>query len=234
VSSARDATPQDRRRPHPGTGGGAELWIFRHGEVADDVQGLAYGGMDVALSPRGLRDSEELAERFRGFGFRRVVASTLRRARRLGELLAASNGVELELDSRLVEIDRGRWQGRPMQELMRDHESEVAAFYERPWTFRGHGGECDADVVGRAWPAVERALGDGAPSGSSRRGGPVAIACHYNVARNLIACALGIEPNASFRVRVDLTAAAHLRAGPRGWTLVRCNVRTPHGAAEPR
>lgn len=216
--SEQEPLPGERRRPHPGCGTGAEIWIFRHGEVADEFQGLAYGGMDVPLSAQGLRDSEALAERFRASGIRAVVASTLQRARRLGELLAEANGAPLELDPRLVEIDRGRWQGRPMRELMRDSEHEVAAFYADPWRFRGHGGECDADVCARAWPALEEAL--------ARHGGPLAIACHYNVARNLIACALGIEPTASFRVRVDLTAAALLRDGPRGWTLQRCNVRT--------
>jgi broad specificity phosphatase PhoE len=226
MTSEPTPSPGERRRPHPGYGTGAEIWVFRHGEVADEFQGLAYGGMDVPLSPQGMRDSEALAERFRGVGFRAVVASTLQRARRLGELLAEANGAPLELDPRLVEIDRGRWQGRPMKELMREREHEVAAFYADPWGYRGHGGECDGDVVGRAWPALEAAL--------ARHGGPVAIACHYNVARNLIACALGIEPTASFRVRVDLTAAALLRDGPGGWSLRRCNVRAPRadGAGE--
>lgn len=208
----------DRERiPRASTGTGSELWLFRHGEVAEACQGLAYGGMDVPLSGEGLRETEALAERFRGFPFRAVLASPLVRARTLGERLAAASGAPLVVDPGLVEIDRGRWQGLTVEELMREHEREVQAFYEDPWNWREHGGETDADVVARAWPPIERALG--------RYGGPLAVACHYNVIRVVVAELLGIPPPASFRLRVDLTAACALRDAPGGWTLVRSNVR---------
>lgn len=211
------------RRPHPGLGTGQLVWIFRHGEVSEDFQGVAYGGMDVPLSPQGRADSAELAARFRGFPFRAVIASTLQRARALGELLAAECDAPLELDAGLVEIFRGRWQGRPMKELLERHEPELAAIYDDPWNFRAHGGETDADVLARAWPVLEGAL--------RRHGGPLAIACHYNVVRNLTAHALGIEPTASFRLRVDLTAGVLLHDAPGGWRLLRSNVRSPGAAA---
>ncbi|MCC7012197.1 MAG: histidine phosphatase family protein [Planctomycetes bacterium] len=207
------------RRAHPGYRTGHFVWIFRHGEVAEEFQGLAYGGMDVPLSAHGQRDSIALAERFRGVPFKAVIASSLVRARTLGELLASACGAPLETSPGLVEIYRGRWQGRPMRELLEHHERELAAIYDDPWNFAGHGGETDADVLARSWPVLESAL--------ARHGGPLAIACHYNVVRNLIAHALGIEPNASFRVRIDLTAAALLHDSPSGWRLMRSNVRAP-------
>jgi broad specificity phosphatase PhoE len=214
------------RVPHPGYRSGARVWLFRHGEVAEEFQGLAYGGMDVPLSEQGRRDSEALAERFRGVRFSAVIASTLQRARVLGELLSQSCGAPLETHAGLVEIDRGRWQGRPTTELLTHHEAELAAFYDDPWSWRLHGGETDSDVVARAWPVLESAL--------RRHGGPLALACHYNVVRNLVAHALGIEPGNSFRVRVDLNACVVLRDGERGWVLERSNVRTPGVASGAR
>lgn len=207
------------RRPHPGFGTGAQVWIFRHGEVAEEFQGVAYGGMDVPLSDAGRHESVALAQRFRGFPFRAVVASTLVRARTLGELLAQESGAPLETSPGLVEIFRGRFQGRAMKELLAQHEAELAAIYDDPWNYRAHGGETDADVLARSWPILESAL--------VRHGGPLAIACHYNVVRNLVAHALGLEPNASFRVRVDLTAGVLLEDAPGGWRLLRANVRSP-------
>lgn len=216
---AHSSATAGARRAHPGFGTGAQVWLFRHGEVREDFQGLAYGGMDVPLSSEGLEQTQRLAERFAGVRFTRVVASTLQRARYLGEQLSARTGAPLELDAGLVEIDRGRWQGLRQKELLARHEAEVAAFYDDPWNWREHGGETDSDVLARAWPVLERAL--------AASGGPLAIACHYNVVRNLLAHALGIEPNTSFRVRIDLTAGALLEDGPHGWQLLRCNVRSP-------
>ena len=209
------------RRPHPGFGTGHTVWLFRHGEVDERFQGLAYGGMDVPLSAHGRRDTEALAARFAGYPFRAVVASTLQRARELGECLSRESGAPLELHAGLVEIFRGRFQGRTMTELLAAHEAELAAIYDDPWNCRVHGGETDEDVLARAWPVLEDAL--------ARHGGPLALACHYNVVRNLAAHALGLAPNASFRLRVDLTAAVVLHDGPDGWRLVRANVRSPHG-----
>ena len=213
-----DATALDARPPHPGYKTGARVWLFRHGEVREDFQGLAYGGMDVPLSEHGLRDSHALAEQFRGFPFTTVLSSNLQRAQTLGRALATASGAPLEVFAELAEIDRGTWQGRPTKDLLAEREHEIAAFYADPWNWREHGGETDSDVVARAWPVLE--------SGLKRFGGPLAIACHYNVVRNLIANAIGIAPTAAFRVRIDLTAFAVLHDGARGWVLERCNVRT--------
>ncbi len=221
-NSTESAAP---RAPHPGFGSGARVWLFRHGEVHEDFQSLAYGGMDVPLSAEGIEETERLAERFAGVRFTRIVASSLQRARRLGERLAQRTGAPLEIDSGLVEIDRGRWQGLPQKELLARHEEQVAAFYADPWSWREHGGETDSDVVARAWPVLERAL-RGTP-------GPIAIACHYNVVRNLIAHALGVAPTVSFRIRIDLTAGALLHDAADGWRLLRCNVRSPHAEPAP-
>jgi broad specificity phosphatase PhoE len=222
MNSPTAHTSPAARRPHPGFKSGARVWLFRHGEVREDFQGLAYGGMDVPLSEQGLRDSQALAERFRGFPFTAVISSTLQRARTLGTLLGAASNAPLETFAELAEIDRGAWQGLPTRRLLAEREREVAAFYADPWNWREHGGETDSDVVARAWPVFESAL--------QRHGGPLAIACHYNVVRNLIAHAIGIEATAAFRVRIDLTAFAVLHDGPRGWVLERCNVRSPRGA----
>jgi broad specificity phosphatase PhoE len=231
--------PEPVRAPHPGFGSGASVWLFRHGEVHEDFQGLAYGGMDVPLSHEGREQSERLAERFGAVRFERVVASTLQRARYLGEQLAQRSGAPLELDAGLVEIDRGRWQGLPQKELLARHEADVAAFYDDPWNWRRHGGETDSDVVARAWPVLERALrasaaanaaaDSAASTAASAAPGPIALVCHYNVVRNVLAHALGLAPTASFRVRIDLTAGALLQDTPQGWRLARCNVRAPRG-----
>jgi probable phosphoglycerate mutase len=205
------------RRPHPGFRTGHTVWLFRHGEVAEEFQGLAYGGMDVPLSQRGRRDTEALAARFEGFPFRAVVASTLQRARELGQRLAQHSGAPLELHAGLVEIFRGRFQGRALTELLAGHEAELAAIYDDRGTRA-----CTAARPTR----TSRALARGRARTPRR---PLAIACHYNVVRNLAAHALGLEPNASFRLRVDLTAAVVLHDGPDGWRLLRANVRSPRG-----
>jgi len=208
------------RGRHPGLSSGATVWLFRHGEVHEDWQGKVYGGIDVPLSAGGEADTATVARAFCGLRPRQVLSSTLQRARRLGEALSAATGAPLETDAGLVEVCRGRWQGLAVADLMARHAEEVAAFYADPWSFDAHGGESDRDVLARAWPAFERGV-------RAVEGGLLAVACHYNVLRVLLARAAGISPEHSFRLRVDLAAACLLADAPGGWVLQRCNVRHP-------
>jgi len=202
-----------------GLGTGAEVWLFRHGEVHEDWQGKAYGGLDVPLSARGEEDTARVARLFGELPFAAVVSSSLERARRLGSGLAAASGAPLEVSDGLVEIARGRWQGRTVADLFERSADEVAAFYDDHWNWNGHGGETDADVLARAWPVLE--------AGLRRHGGPLALTAHYNVVRVLVSRAIGVAPADSFRLRVDLGAVTVLRDDPDGWRLVRANVRSP-------
>ena len=204
-------------RGHPGPGTGAEVWLFRHGEVHEDWQGKAYGGMDVPLSAQGEADTREVAKLFGSVPFKAVISSNLRRAYAIGSQLAERSGAVLEVTPGLREIARGHWQGRTVAELHADFSDEVAGFYNDPWTYNAHGGETDRDVLERAWPELERGLAE--------HGGPLALTAHFNVVRVLIAHALGIAPADSFRFRVDLGALCVLRDDPGGWTLLRANVR---------
>lgn len=212
----------DRPACHPGFESGAVVWLFRHGEVHEDWQGKAYGGEDVPLSATGERDTRDVAAAFASLRPDRIVSSTLRRARTLGEALAAATGAPLELDAGLVEIARGRWQGMAVADLWREHAQDVAAFYADPWGWGRHGGETDRDVLARAWPVLERGV-------RAVQGGTLFVAAHYNVIRVLVARALGVPPEHSFRLRVDLSAICRLRDGPQGWVLERANVRSPGG-----
>lgn len=206
-------------RPHPGLGTGAEVWLLRHGEVHADWHGRAYGGMDVPLSERGLEQTEERARSFAAIPFRAVVSSNLSRARALGERLAALTGAPLSVHAELAEIRRGEWQGQRIADLFKTRPDEVAGFYADPWNFHVPGGENDADVLGRVLPVFEAAL--------RRHGGPLAVTAHYNVIRVLVAHLLGIAPEHSFGLRVDLSSACCLRDGRGGWVLERSNVRAP-------
>jgi probable phosphoglycerate mutase len=200
-------------------GTGAEVWLFRHGEVHEDWQGKAYGGLDVPLSAQGERDTVDVARLFGELPFTAVLSSSLQRARRLGVGLAAAAGAPLEVTDGLVEIARGRWQGRTVADLFEHSAAEVEAFYDDPWNWNGHGGETDADVVERAWPVLV--------AGLEKHGGPLALTAHYNVVRVLVSQAIGVAPEDSFRLRVDLGAVTVLRDDPGGWQLVRANVRSP-------
>jgi broad specificity phosphatase PhoE len=231
--ASSEATPHPREpgdaaghpRRHRGPGRGGRLWLLRHAQVHADWQGKAYGNLDVPLSPEGLARTAELAEAFARVRPCLILSSPLERARQLGEALAERSGGPLELRAELAEIDRGAWQGSTVSELKERRAEEVREFYADPWSWRGHGGESDEQLLARVLPALDQGLERAA-------GGTLAVTTHYNVIRVVAAAALGVPPVRSFALRVDPGRALLLVDTPEGWHLHHSNVHGPPAEEE--
>ncbi|MEW6071929.1 MAG: histidine phosphatase family protein [Planctomycetota bacterium] len=206
--------------PHPGWGTGTRVWLVRHAEVHPDWQGRAYGTLDVPLSAEGEERTREMGRDFGCLDLAVVISSPLERAARLGRAVAAGAGLAAIPEDGLREIHRGRWEGLAVDELHARFPAEIDAFYADPWGWAGHGGENDAAIAARAWPAVERAV-------QRTRGGTILAATHYNVIRVLVGCALALPPGRTFALRVDTGGAVLLVDAPGGWRLVHSNVPAP-------
>lgn len=206
-----------RPAPEPGPGSGTRIWLVRHAEVHADWQARAYGNTDVPLSETGEQQTRAMGASFRGLRLDLVVASQLVRAKAMGEAVAHASGAPLAIDERLREIWRGEWQGLPASEFRRRWDLEKELFLADPWNWKGHGGESDADVFARAWPALLEGI-------ARARGGTLALASHYNVIRVLVTKALGLRSHESFAFANDPAHAALIVDAPGGWKLAAQNL----------
>ena len=77
----------------PVTAPGTRLLLVRHGEVSSEVIAMAYGAMDVDLSPEGAEATRRLGEAFADQSVDRVISSDLERALAMGRGIAAASGV---------------------------------------------------------------------------------------------------------------------------------------------
>jgi broad specificity phosphatase PhoE len=216
--------------PERTLGTGSRVWLVRHAEVHADWQKRAYGNMDVPLSDHGEAQTRAMCAAFAGARIARVASSNLSRALAMGRGIAEATGADLVIDERLREIWRGDWQGLPADEFRARWQADRDEFLARPWTWKPHGGECDADVFARAWPTVRAAC-------ELARGAEVVLATHYNVIRVLVTRALGLKPSESFAFQNDPAHATLLVDAPHGWVLAASNVdgpRTAHDAPPKR
>lgn len=218
------AEPERPPREAPGTG--ASIWLVRHGRVT--VPDAAYGDSDVPLSEEGLEQTRVVAETLSRLPLRAVVSSPLQRARRMGEAVARAASVELEVTPRLAELHRGSWQGLSRVEYARRWAADRDAYWRDPLTWRAHGGEAEADLVERAWPALIRAV-------ELAAGGVAVVTAHRQVIRALTAAAIGLGAGASHGLVLDPACGVLLRDAEGGWILERSNVTAPGAphAAEP-
>jgi probable phosphoglycerate mutase len=148
--------------------------LLRHGRTEwNDVRRMQ-GRADIPLSGAGR--AQVAAWRLpAAVAGARVVASPLARAVETARLLC---GTEPQVDSELIEMDWGAWEGRTFEELRAELGPVYAAAEALGVDYRPPGGESPRDVQAR----VERWFGR---VGTGH--GPVVAVTHQGVLRALVA-----------------------------------------------
>jgi broad specificity phosphatase PhoE len=116
--------------------------LARHGETDDNLEPIRVQGFrDTPLNATGRRQAAELGERLAGTGIASVWASDLARARVTAEIVGERLGLEPQLDERLREAYRGRWEGHRFIDIARDEPELYRAWRAGGANFRFPGGE---------------------------------------------------------------------------------------------
>lgn len=114
--------------------------LARHGETDDNRPPLRFQGWrDTPLNDVGRRQARELAEKLADQAIASIWSSDLSRARETAEIVASRLGLDVRLDARLREGNRGRWEGHLFQDVAAA-EPELFAGWEHAgagWRFPG-------------------------------------------------------------------------------------------------
>lgn len=172
--------------------GVTRVLLARHGEVSDRWRRTVYGRMDVELSPVGLEQSRRLGEAVSGIRFDAVVSSGLQRAEAAAAEVRracsrAHEGLELPRrdDERFLELDRGDWAGRTVDELEVEDPEGFQRWIECRGAVHAPGGESPGEVAARVIPGIDDWAGQ-------HTGGTILIVAHLWVVRSAVAWALGV------------------------------------------
>ena len=212
---------------HP-PAGATDILLIRHGQSegmsASSYPRLASGQADPALSPKGHRQAEAMAERLAEAGIRALYCSTLTRTQQTAAPLAKLTGLEPVVLADLREVELGEWEGGEFRrraetedvtylELMRAGEWSIIPGAESDETF---GGRVRAGLL-----AVEAA----------HRGQRVAVVCHGGVIGMAISLATGCSPMAF--IHVDNCSITQLYVHDDLWIIRRVNDTAHLGPAFP-
>lgn len=147
-----------------------ELLVIRHAEpVRITAEQTGGAPADPGLTERGHEQSRRLAAWLAAEGVDRVVSSPLRRAVETAAPLAATIGVDVEIDDELCEYDRAADSYIPMEEIRAEKDERWLAMVEGRW--EDFGGENPAQFRARIVPCLERVIAGspGRRAGRSRR-----------------------------------------------------------------
>jgi len=209
--------------PAPGLGDGARLWLVRHAEVERRYHDVAYGALDVPLSPEGLVSTARMGRAFGKIDVSLVLASDLERAWKLGKAIAEESGAPIRSEVVLREIDRGDWQGRPRSEFIENWNAQSELYWSDPYRWHTPGGEGDEMVFTRAWPKIAEGL-------EQVDGGTLVIAAHGQLIRVLLGRALNLTVPESYDHCLGPAHATLLVDEEKRWRIAARNVG-PDGIA---
>jgi broad specificity phosphatase PhoE len=148
-----------------------QVLLARHGETDDNREPLRFQGWrDTPLNETGRRQAGELAERVAGDAVASLWSSDLSRACATAEIVASRLGLELSLDQRLREGNRGVWEGRLFQDVEHEQPELFAAWMRAGADWRFPGGESLREQPQRVAECVEEIRAAG-PA-------PALVVCH--------------------------------------------------------
>jgi probable phosphoglycerate mutase len=202
----------------PRSGGGARLLLVRHGEVEEWARGRIYGHLDPALSPDGIAQAAAIVGRVAEALPTALHCSPSRRALETAAPIASALALTPALDPRLREIEFGELEGLTFAEAERRDPATWREWMERPGQVRFPGGECWDDVRARTVEAAESIA-------SAHPGGAVAVVTHGGVVRALLAEALALPAERTFRIEIGFGSLTILRREPFGWMVEAVNRR---------
>ena len=150
------------------------LLLARHGETDWNRELRIQGSSDIELNELGRRQAQHLAQELTDVDLDAIYSSDLTRARATAAAVAATHGLEVNLDDRLRERSFGSWEG-----LTRE---DISTFP----TGSRHDGESDDEVRERVLAAVEEIA-------TNHPGEQVLIVSHGGALNTLWHHALGVK-----------------------------------------
>lgn len=194
------------------------LVVLRHGQTTHNADGVWQGQLDTDLSDVGERQARAAADALAGREFTAIWSSDLKRAYATARAVAGDRDVRR--DSRLREIDVGRWQGCRMDDVRDRYGHELDAIAQGDDVRRGETGETVAEVAQRAVSAARELIDTLEPGQSAL------VVSHGVAGRALAAELVGIDLHAAWLGLAGLRNChwVELSEGAHGWRIETWNA----------
>jgi broad specificity phosphatase PhoE len=189
--------------------------FVRHGETIVNREGRLQGRSDAPLSEIGAAQAAALGAGLASSPVTRVLSSPLHRARATAEAIAGPHGLEVESEERLIEIDYGEWDDRPLRDVPADAWTE----WRSDSNFAPPGGERLTDVSAR----VQSFIGEMATDDL------VVAVSHVSPIKAAVCIALDVGVHATWNMHLELASLTRIGFRPGGVPFLQTYNETAYG-----
>lgn len=195
-----------------------KILLVRHGECAENREGVFRGRRDVPLSDRGRSQAELLAEEIsRSFAPSALFSSPLQRARDTAQAIGQRAGIPVVERSGFTNMALGPWEGHAKMFIRETYPEEWSLWINNPERLVLEGAETLDDVQRRAYANLEHLV-------RSHEGETFVVVSHRAVLKPLLAACLGIQAPSFWRLHLDTASYSVLvHEKVRGYTCTLLN-----------
>lgn len=103
----------------------ADIFLVRHGQNEDNLEGILNGHRDRPLTELGRQQARIVAEKLGDNNIEVIYASPLKRAHETAAIIAERLGLSVQVDPNLIERDFGVMTGQPVSSILNLPERRV-------------------------------------------------------------------------------------------------------------
>jgi len=133
-----------------------EIILTRHGETEWNVAEIFRGTIDVGLNETGMKQAELLGDYLSARKLEAVYSSPLKRALMTAEPVAGRQRLQVETVPALIDLNFGKWQGLPVQEVKEKYGKLYAEWLGHPEKVEIPDGESLHKVRERVVAVIDR------------------------------------------------------------------------------
>jgi broad specificity phosphatase PhoE len=134
----------------------ADIYLVRHGQNEDNLEGILNGHRDRPLTQLGREQARSVAAKLKDNGIQVIYASPLKRAYETATIIAEQLGLAVQVDQDLIERDFGVMTGKPVASILDLPLEHVLRTEVVNYFLKAEGSEDFPKLLERAGRVLER------------------------------------------------------------------------------
>lgn len=198
------------------------LIIFlRHGQAKNNTERVLAGRTPgVPLTEKGVDQSEQAAKFLEEMNISAIYSSPIERAKNTAEIIGKHVSIDVRIDDRLIELDMGKFTGRPYDEIFSSHGNVFMKFYRGELEIAHNGVETFEQVKKRILDIVDHVI-ENHPDEN------VVLVTHMDPIKAMLSTVVSLSPENLFELIIANASLNIFREYKRKFSISGINVMNP-------
>jgi len=195
--------------------------FLRHGQAKNNTERILAGRTPgVPLTEEGVEQSEKAAKFLEEMNISAIYSSPIERAKNTAEIVGKHNSIDVRIDDRLIELDMGKFTGKPYDEIFSSHGNVFMKFYRGELEIAHNGVETFEEVKKRIRDMVDHVI-DNHPDEN------VVLVTHMDPIKAMLSTVVSFSPENLYELIIPNASLNIFREYKRKFSISGINVMHP-------